>query len=50
MTSGQLPIPPDTPYRALLDVKILVVAVMIAVAIVNRYALDAPAQSQRQRA
>jgi copper resistance protein D len=39
MTSGRPPIPPDTPYRALLDVKIVVVAVMIAVAIVNRYAL-----------
>jgi putative copper resistance protein D len=39
MTSGRPPIPPDTPYRALLDVKILVVAVMIVVAIVNRYAL-----------
>ena len=38
LTSG-LPLPPDTPYRALLDVKIGVVAVMIALALVNRYAL-----------
>jgi copper resistance protein D len=39
LTSGRPPIPPDTPYRALLDVKIVVVAIMIVLAIVNRYAL-----------
>jgi copper resistance protein D len=39
LTSGRLPVPPDTPYRALLDAKIVVVAIMISLAIVNRYAL-----------
>ena len=38
-TSGRLPLPPATPYRALLDAKIGIVAVMILLAIVNRYAL-----------
>jgi putative copper resistance protein D len=39
LTSGHAPLPPATPYRALLDVKIVLVAVMIGLAIVNRYAL-----------
>ncbi len=39
LTSGHMPWPPTTPYRALLDIKIAVVAVMIGLAIVNRYAL-----------
>jgi copper resistance protein D len=39
MTSGRVPLPAATPYRALLDAKIGIVAVMIVVAIVNRYAL-----------
>ena len=39
LISGHAPWPPTTPYRALLDVKIAVVAVMIGLAIVNRYAL-----------
>ncbi len=39
LTSGHAPWPPTTPYRALLDVKIAIVAVMIGLAIVNRYAL-----------
>ena len=39
LTSERLPIPPDSPYRALLDAKIVIVAVMIVLAIVNRYAL-----------
>jgi copper resistance protein D len=39
LTSGRAPIPPDTPYRALLDVKIVVVAVMISLALFNRYFL-----------
>jgi copper resistance protein D len=39
LTSGRPPIPPDTPYRALLDAKIVIVAAMILLAIVNRYAL-----------
>jgi copper resistance protein D len=39
LTSGRLPFPPDTPYRGLLDAKIVVVVVMIVLAIVNRYAL-----------
>ena len=39
LTSGRAPLPPATPYRALLDVKIGLVALMIALALVNRYAL-----------
>jgi putative copper resistance protein D len=39
MTSGTLPFPPSTTYRALLLVKILLVAIMVALALVNRYAL-----------
>ncbi len=39
LISGRAPWPTTTPYRALLDVKIAVVAVMIALALVNRYAL-----------
>jgi len=39
LTSGRAPLPPSTPYRALLDVKIGLVALMIVFALVNRYAL-----------
>jgi copper resistance protein D len=39
LTSHRLPLPPTTPYRALLDVKIGVVAIMILLAVVNRYGL-----------
>ena len=39
LTTGRPPIPPDTPYRALLDVKIIVVAIMILAAVFNRYVL-----------
>ena len=39
LTSGRAPLPPLTPYRALLDVKIVVVAAMIGLAVVNRYAI-----------
>jgi putative copper resistance protein D len=39
LTTHALPWPPSSPYRALLDVKIGVVLVMILIAIVNRYAL-----------
>jgi putative copper resistance protein D len=39
LTGGKIPWPPSSPYRALLSVKIAVVAVMIALAIVNRYVL-----------
>jgi putative copper resistance protein D len=39
MTSGHAPLPPSTPYRALIDVKIVLVAVMIGLAVVNRYVL-----------
>ena len=39
LTSGRAPIPPTTPYRALLVAKIIIVGIMIALAIVNRYAL-----------
>jgi putative copper resistance protein D len=39
LTSGRPPIPPDTPYRALLGAKIVVVAIMISFAVFNRYVL-----------
>ena len=39
LTSGRPPIPPDTPYRALLVAKIVVVTIMILAAVVNRYVL-----------
>ena len=39
VTSGRAPIPPDTPYRALLSAKIVVVAIMILAAAFNRYVL-----------
>jgi copper resistance protein D len=37
LISGHPPLPPTTPYRALLDVKIGVVAIMISLALFNRY-------------
>ena len=39
LTSGRPPIPPTTPYRALLVAKIVLVAIMIALAVFNRYVL-----------
>ncbi len=39
LISGHAPWPPDTPYRALLDAKIGIVALMITIAAFNRYAL-----------
>ena len=39
LTSGRPPIPPTTPYRALLITKIILVAVMIALALFNRFVL-----------
>lgn len=39
LTSGAAPIPPTTPYRALLVVKVALVATMIAIALFNRYVL-----------
>jgi putative copper resistance protein D len=39
LTSERPPIPPDTPYRALLVAKIVVVTIMILAAVVNRYVL-----------
>lgn len=39
LISGHPPLPPTTPYRALLDLKIGVVAIMILLALVNRYRL-----------
>jgi putative copper resistance protein D len=39
LTSGRAPIPPTTPYRALLTAKIIIVAIMIALAVFNRYVL-----------
>ncbi len=49
LTSGAAPFPPTTPYRALLCVKIALVATMVSIALLNRYLLaprlkpDAPA-------
>ncbi len=39
LISGRAPLPPLTPYRALLDIKIGLVAIMIGLAVFNRYAL-----------
>ena len=39
LISGRAPLPPTTPYRALLDIKIGLVAVMIGLALFNRYRL-----------
>ena len=39
LTSGRPPFPPTTPYRALLVAKIVLVAIMIALALFNRYVL-----------
>jgi putative copper resistance protein D len=39
LTSGHPPLPTTTAYRTLLDAKIGLVAIMIALAVVNRYAL-----------
>ena len=39
LTTGHAPLPPTTPYRALLAVKVGLVALMIGLALVNRYAL-----------
>ena len=39
LTSGHPPIPPTTPYRALLLAKIVIVAIMIALAVFNRFVL-----------
>ena len=49
LTAGRLPIPPDTPYRALLDAKIAIVAAMISLALLNRYVL-APQLKPNSRA
>jgi copper resistance protein D len=39
LTSGRAPIPPTTPYRALLTAKIIIVGIMIALAVFNRFVL-----------
>jgi copper resistance protein D len=39
LISGRPPIPPTTPYRALLIAKLIAVAIMIALAVFNRYVL-----------
>jgi putative copper resistance protein D len=39
LTSGRPPIPPATPYRLLLVAKIIIVAIMIACALFNRFVL-----------
>ncbi len=39
LTSGRAPIPPTTPYRALLTAKIIIVGIMILIALFNRFVL-----------
>ena len=39
LTSGRPPFPPTTPYRAMLVAKIVLVAIMISLAVFNRYVL-----------
>ncbi len=39
LTSHHVPLPPTTPYRALLLVKLLIVAIMILLALFNRFVL-----------
>jgi putative copper resistance protein D len=39
LTCAHTPIPPTTPYRVLLDAKIVIVALMITIAVFNRYGL-----------
>ncbi len=39
LTSHRLPLPPTTPYRALLVAKLVVVTIMIALALFNRFVL-----------
>jgi putative copper resistance protein D len=39
LTSHHAPIPPTTPYRALLVAKLIIVAVMISLALLNRFVL-----------
>jgi putative copper resistance protein D len=39
LVSGRAPLAPTTPYRALLDAKIGLVAIIVLLALVNRYAL-----------
>jgi len=39
LTSGALPFPPSSPYRALLLAKIALVACLVAIALVNRYVI-----------
>ena len=39
LTSGRPPFPPTTPYRAMLVAKIVLVAIMILLAVLNRFVL-----------
>jgi putative copper resistance protein D len=39
LTSHHAPIPPMTPYRALLSAKIIIVGIMISLALFNRFVL-----------
>ncbi len=39
LTSGRAPIPPTTPYRALLVAKLIIVGIMILLALFNRFVL-----------
>ena len=49
LTSGRPPIPPDTPYRMLLDAKIAVVAIMILSALFNRFVLAPQLKTSARR-
>jgi putative copper resistance protein D len=39
LTTGAVPWPPNSPYRALLSIKIVLVCAMVSLALVNRYVL-----------
>ena len=47
LTSGRPPIPPNTPYRALLDAKIVIVAMMISLAALQSLCSRAATQAGR---
>ena len=50
LTSGRAPIPPTTPYRALLTAKIIIVGIMILIALFNRFVLAPATQGERRGA
>ncbi len=50
LTSRHPPLPPTTPYRALLIAKILIVAIMILLALFNRFVLAPRLKTSAERA